>query len=82
MQCPPRLLGRMLDATIGGLGLERGMVKGELPHDMAWVLQSLDLGDHAPMVLLLGRPERVRLRHGEADKGEAGPVLDIVSCVR
>ena len=48
-----------------------------VPHDVAGVLERLDLGDHVPVVFLLGRPERVRFGHREADEGQAGPVLRI-----
>jgi hypothetical protein len=55
-------------------GKERG---GKVPHDVAGVLELLDLGDHVPMVLLLRGPEGVGFRHGEADEGQTGPVLEM-----
>ena len=47
----------------------------EVAHDVAGVLEGLDLGNHVPVSFFLGRPEGVGLRHGKADEGQAGPVL-------
>lgn len=71
-----------IDLTSAGWGFTREAPSrpfvescSSVPHDVARLLQSSDLGDMRPVAFLFRRPERMICRDGQADEGETGPIL-------